>query len=182
ISMCILDGFDATTEERDAYIKLSRQMRGEEDGEGETPDFTGAIDEAKFAEMAEAEQFLLSLSRNGYGKRSSTFEYRRSGRGGKGITAMAVNDRNGDLIGTFPVDEADEIMLVSNGGKLIRVPVGGIRIAGRATQGVTVFSTAENEDVVSVERISDVGGDDAGDDLEEEASAGTSDEPPADDS
>ncbi|MEM1365828.1 MAG: DNA gyrase subunit A, partial [Pseudomonadota bacterium] len=168
ISMCILDGFNATTEDRDAYMKLSRQLRGEEEDAGGSPDYSLlAGGEERFREMAEAEQFLLGLSRNGYGKRSSTFEYRRSGRGGKGITAMAVNERNGDLVGTFPVEDNDEIMLVSNGGKLIRVPVGGIRIAGRATQGVTVFSTAENEEVVSVERVSDVANDDTPEELED---------------
>ncbi|MEO0497969.1 MAG: DNA gyrase C-terminal beta-propeller domain-containing protein, partial [Pseudomonadota bacterium] len=167
ISMCILDGFAATTEDRDAYMKLSRQLRGDEEDAGGTPDYSLLVGgEERFREMAEAEQFLLGLSRNGYGKRSSTFEYRRSGRGGKGITAMAVNDRNGDLVGTFPVEESDEIMLVSNGGKLIRVPVSGIRIAGRATQGVTVFSTAENEEVVSVERVSDAAEDDTPEELE----------------
>ncbi|MEO0635977.1 MAG: DNA gyrase subunit A [Pseudomonadota bacterium] len=175
ISMCILDGFDATTEERDAYIKISRQLRDEEEGEGGPPDFSIVGGEERYQQMADAEQFLLSLSRNGYGKRSSTFEYRRSGRGGKGITAMAVNERNGDLVGSFPVNADDEIMLVSNGGKLIRVPVDGIRIAGRATQGVTVFSTASDEEVVSVERISDVSDDEDAEDGGVEAADAPSD-------
>jgi DNA gyrase subunit A len=103
--------------------------------------------------MAEAEQFILTVSANGYGKRSSSYEYRVTGRGGKGIVAMIVNKRNGNLVASFPVGESDEIMLVSDGGQLIRCPVRDIRIAGRATQGVTIFDTAEDEHVVSVEHI-----------------------------
>ena len=110
--------------------------------------------------MGAAEQFILTLSENGFGKRSSAYEYRVTGRGGKGITAMTVNDRNGDLVASFPVEETDQIMLVTDGGQLIRCPINDIRIAGRSTQGVTVFRTAEDETVVSVSRISeDVNGD-----------------------
>ena len=107
--------------------------------------------------MAEAEQIILTVSENGYGKRTSSYEYRITGRGGKGIVAMAVNARNGKLVASFPVAQGDEIMLVTDGGQLIRCPVEGIRIAGRGTQGVIVFNTAEGERVVSVEHIGDVG-------------------------
>ena len=93
------------------------------------------------------------MSERGYGKRTSSYEYRVAGRGGKGIVAMAVNARNGSLVASFPVQDSDEIMLVTDGGQLIRVPVAGIRIAGRTTQGVIVFHTAEQERVVSVDRI-----------------------------
>ena len=93
------------------------------------------------------------MSANGYGKRTSSFEYRITGRGGKGIIAMTVNKRNGELVASFPVEESDQIMLVTDGGQLIRCPVEGIRIAGRSTQGVIVFDTAEDEHVVSVEHI-----------------------------
>ena len=103
--------------------------------------------------MSAAEQFVLTLSEKGYGKRTSSYEYRITGRGGKGITAMAVNSRNGELVASFPVENADQIMLVTDGGQLIRVPVDGIRIVGRGSQGVTVFSTREGERVVSVEHI-----------------------------
>ena len=88
----------------------------------------------------------------------SSFEYRVTGRGGKGVVAMAVNARNGALVASFPVEDSDEIMLVTDGGQLIRVPVEGIRIAGRATQGVIVFDTAEEERVVSVDRIGETEG------------------------
>ena len=97
---------------------------------------------------------------NGFGKRSSSYEYRVTGRGGKGIIAMTVNERNGDLAGSFPVEEEDQIMLVTNAGKLIRCPVHNVRIAGRSTQGVTVFKTAPDEHVVSVEHITHVEEDD----------------------
>ena len=112
--------------------------------------------------MQDAEQVILTVSENGYGKRTSSFEYRVTGRGGKGIVAMAVNDRNGSLVASFPVEDSDEIMLVTDGGQLIRVPVAGIRIAGRATQGVIVFDTAEEERVVSVDRIGETEGDEEG--------------------
>jgi DNA gyrase subunit A len=103
--------------------------------------------------MRQAEQVILTVSENGYGKRTVSYEFRVSGRGGKGVAAMAVNERNGALVASFPVEDSDEIMLVTDGGQLIRVPVADIRIAGRATQGVIVFDTAEEERVVSVDRI-----------------------------
>jgi DNA gyrase subunit A len=86
-----------------------------------------------------------------------SYEYRTTGRGGKGIVAMSVNDRNGKLVASFPVEDPDQIMLVTDKGQLIRCPVEGIRIAGRSTQGVIVFDTAEDEHVVSVEHIGDDG-------------------------
>ncbi len=107
--------------------------------------------------MSAAEQVVLTISENGYGKRTSSFEYRITGRGGKGIVAMAVNERNGRLVASFPVEDRDQIMLVTDGGQLIRCPVAGIRVAGRGTQGVIVFDTDETEKVVSVEHISDEG-------------------------
>jgi len=101
---------------------------------------------------------VLTVSEHGYGKRSSSYEYRTTGRGGKGIVAMAVTERNGRIVASFPVEESDQIMLVTDRGQLIRCPVDGIRIAGRGTQGVIVFDTAEGERVVSVERLSEENG------------------------
>ena len=167
ISLAILRPFDATSEERSAYLKMRRAMAGETgeepnggdveaEGEGEAaPNGDAAMSPERYAQMSAAEQTILTVSENGFGKRTSSFEYRSTGRGGKGIVAMAVNQRNGSLVASFPVEEGDEIMLVTDGGQLIRVPVGGIRVAGRATQGVIVFDTAEKERVVSVERISE---------------------------
>ena len=160
ISMQILHHIDVTAEERAAYLKMSRALRGEteENGNGHDEEdvVAGELAQERYAEMGAAEQIILTISEKGYGKRTSSFEYRVTGRGGKGITAMAVNARNGDLTASFPVEDTDQIMLVTNGGQLIRCPVDGIRIAGRATQGVTVFKTAEDEKVVAVERISEV--------------------------
>ena len=160
ISQTILRHVDASSEERIAYLKMRRAMAGEaaedaidlEPGEGEA---AASISQERYIELGAAEQILLTLSENGFGKRTSSYEYRITGRGGKGIVAMAVNSRNGNLISSFPVEESDQIMLVTDGGQLIRCPVNGIRLAGRSTQGVTVFNTAEGEKVVSVERVSE---------------------------
>jgi len=167
ISLAILKSFDATPGERAAYLKQRRALIGESaeepvepEAEGETGEANGSATLApeRFEAMREAEQVILTVSENGYGKRTSSYEYRVSGRGGKGVVAMAVNARNGALVAAFPVEETDEIMLVTDGGQLIRVPVSGIRIAGRATQGVIVFDTAEEERVVSVDRIGETEG------------------------
>ena len=115
------------------------------------------LGEQRYVEMSEAEQFVLTLSERGYGKRTSSYEYRTTGRGGKGIVAMAVTSKTGRVVASFPVEHEDQIMLVTNGGQLIRTPVDGIRIASRSTQGVIVFDTAEDERVVSVERLSEEG-------------------------
>jgi DNA gyrase subunit A len=163
ISLAILKSFEASPAERAAYLKQRRaaaEGEGDEMGEVENEAENGgeangssALDPERFEAMRAAEQVILTVSENGYGKRTSSFEYRASGRGGKGIAAMAVNARNGSLVASFPVESGDEIMLVTDAGQLIRVPVEGIRIAGRATQGVIVFDTAEQERVVSVDRI-----------------------------
>jgi DNA gyrase subunit A len=159
ISLAILREFDAAGDERAAYLKMRRAMAGEtaaeEEVEGEAEPAAGALSPDRYAAMSAGEQFILTISENGYGKRTSSFEYRLTGRGGKGIVAMAVNARNGKLVASFPVEHGDEVMLVTNGGQLIRCPVEGIRIAGRSTQGVIVFDTADAERVMSVERISE---------------------------
>jgi len=163
ISLAILNSFDATPAERAAYLKQRRAAaEGEaaEEIESEAESENGAeangsalLTPERIEAMEKAEQKILTVSENGYGKRTSSFEYRLTGRGGKGVVAMAVNERNGSLVASFPVADNDEIMLVTDAGQLIRVPVEGIRIAGRATQGVIVFDTAVEERVVSVDRI-----------------------------
>ncbi|MGA8447350.1 MAG: DNA gyrase subunit A [Roseiarcus sp.] len=168
ISLAILNSFDATPAERGAYLKQRRALIGEaaeEPGEAEAEGENGGeangsaqLTPERLKEMQDAEQVILTVSENGYGKRTSSFEYRVTGRGGKGVVAMAVNDRNGSLVASFPVADSDEIMLVTDAGQLIRVPVAGIRIAGRATQGVIVFDTADEERVVSVDRIGETEG------------------------
>jgi DNA gyrase subunit A len=178
ISQSIVSHLDVTSEERLAYLKRANAVRrgqGDEEPEEaaadaeETAASTLELGEQRYVEMSAAEQFILTVSERGYGKRSSSYEYRITNRGGKGIVAMAIwegkkgsetiKEKIGKLVASFPVEEADQLMLVTDGGKLIRTPVNGIRIAGRSTQGVIVFNTAEDEKVVSVERIGEEGDD-----------------------
>jgi DNA gyrase subunit A len=161
ISMSIIHHVEATSDERAAFIKMSRAVAGEEaeappSDEEATADVS--LSQERYAAMGAAEQFILTVSANGYGKRTSSFEYRITNRGGKGITAMIVNERNGPLVASFPVEASDEIMLVTDGGQLIRCPVEGIRTTGRNAQGVRLIDTAEDEHVVSVEGISEDAG------------------------
>ncbi|MGL6181254.1 MAG: DNA gyrase C-terminal beta-propeller domain-containing protein, partial [Aestuariivirga sp.] len=158
ISMSILRHVEATADERAAFLKMSRAVAGEETEAGVSDEETAAdatLSQERYAELGAAEQVILTVSSNGYGKRTSSYEYRITGRGGKGIVAMAVNDRNGPLVASFPVQDEDEIMLVTDGGQLIRCPVHDIRKAGRSTQGVIVIDVADDEHVVSVEHISE---------------------------
>jgi DNA gyrase subunit A len=162
ISLSILRHVEATADERMAYLKRANAVRRGGNGEAEengvdNEEAEGAIElgQRRYAELSAAEQFVLTISEKGFGKRTSSYEYRTTGRGGKGIVAMAITERNGRLVASFPVEETDQIMLVTDGGQLIRCPVDGIRIAGRSTQGVIVFSTAEGERVASVERLSE---------------------------
>ncbi len=162
ISMAILRHVDADAEERAAYLKMRRAVNGDNaaeeavdiaDGEEGASNGDAPISPDRYIEMSANEQFVLTISENGYGKRTSSYEYRTTGRGGKGIVAMSVNSRNGKLVASFPVEDPDQIMLVTDKGQLIRCPVKGIRTAGRSTQGVIVFNTANDEHVVSVEHI-----------------------------
>ena len=187
--MSILTHVEATPAERTAYLKqasaLRRAQSGEESEEPveiETEDDEENVGDAelsseRFAEFSGKEQFVLTLSERGFGKRSSAYEYRVSGRGGKGIAAMVVNERNGPLVASFPIEEGDQIMLVTDAGKLIRCPIQDVRIASRNTQGVRVFRTDANERVVSVERISEDVADDDDDDTDEGGPDGTTDGP-----
>ncbi len=159
ISLAILRHVEATSDERSAYLKMRRAVAGdagaEEIAEADAEETASTIQlsSERYVEMSAQEQVVLTVSVNGYGKRTSSYEYRTTGRGGKGIVAMSVNNRNGKLVASFPVEDSDQIMLVTDKGQLIRCPVEGIRIAGRSTQGVIVFDTAEDEHVVSVEHI-----------------------------
>jgi DNA gyrase subunit A len=173
ISMAILAHVEAEAAERAAYLKRAVLERRAVTGEavtGEDEDITlvgeevteeTLLPEERFEELKAREQFVLTVSEKGYGKQSSSYDFRISGRGGKGIRAtdIAKVGEIGELVAAFPVENGDQIMLVSDGGQLIRVPVNGIRIASRATKGVTIFSTSKNEKVVSVERISEPGED-----------------------
>jgi DNA gyrase subunit A len=183
ISMSILAHVEATAEERAGYLRQANALRRAA-GEAldETPstndeeETTAAItlSAERFAELAGKEQFLLTVSERGYGKRSSAYEYRIAGRGGQGIWNMEMSERNGAIVATFPVKDGQEIMLVTDGGQVIRMPVKDIRIAGRRTQGVTVFRVDQSEKVVSVAALEDTSGESA------EGEADTSHEEAAD--
>ncbi|QND47170.1 DNA gyrase subunit A [Rhizobium lusitanum] len=169
ISMTIVSHVDAEPWERAAYLKRSTSERRSTMGDdeeialvGEEVTEEGQLSDERYEELKAREQFVLTVSEKGFGKRSSSYDFRISGRGGKGIRATDTSKTAeiGELVAAFPVEESNQIMLVSDGGQLIRVPVGGIRIASRATKGVTIFSTAKDEKVVSVERISEPEGED----------------------
>ncbi|XMO95451.1 DNA gyrase subunit A [Hyphococcus formosus] len=167
ISMAILHHIDTNSEESKAYLKHAAAMRrAAGEGDADEPDDTETADIAispeRLAEMGAAEQFILTVTENGYGKRTSSYEYRTSGRGGKGIIAIQTTERNGPVVAAFPVEDTDQIMLVTDGGQLIRTPVNDIRVAGRNTQGVTIFRTREDENVVSVGRVEEVEGEEEG--------------------
>jgi DNA gyrase subunit A len=145
ISMSILHRVGTTQEEREAYLKCP-PWREREDVECTLPP-------ERVAELAEKEQFILTVTENGFGKRSSAYEYRRTNRGGQGITNIDTSERNGNVIASFPAHLGEQIMLVTDQAKMIRTTVGDIRVMGRNTQGVTIFRVADNERVVSVAKI-----------------------------
>jgi DNA gyrase subunit A len=170
ISMAILKRVEATPAERAAYLKYAAQQRAAHADEGEDApvedDGEEAVEETdlpaeRIAELAAGEEFILTVSDLGFGKRTSSYDYRRTGRGGQGITAMDLSKRGGKLAASFPIDVTDGLLLVTSGGQLIRTNVQTVRIASRNTQGVTIFRTSEGQKVVSVERIMDSGDDEA---------------------
>ena len=167
VSLSLLYHANASSAEAKAYLKqanAARRAAGEEEAVvEEAPDAEEGVEEAtlsaeRYAQLGAREQFVLAVSANGFGKRSSSYEYRVTGRGGSGIVAIGMGKKNAAVIGAFPVEESDDLMLISDRGQTIRVAVGGISIQGRAAQGVTVFRLDEGERCVSVERIADVGG------------------------
>jgi DNA gyrase subunit A len=173
ISMAILRTVPASAEERAAYIRHANAMRraasgetgeGEEvqvvdeDPEDEAVTGLAPISPERIAELGAAEEQILTVSTEGFGKRSSAYEFRRTGRGGQGLLAQDLSRRGGRLAASFPVEEHDEILLVTDQGQLIRTPVAQIRVVGRNSQGVIIFRTTEEERVVSVERLADPGG------------------------
>jgi DNA gyrase subunit A len=207
VSMSILDAGGYSREEREAYLKVApwklnqnpSHGEGSESsipGEGEeteahphpNPDAQdststsgrGILSEEKIAEMAQREQFILSITENGYGKRSSSYEYRTTNRGGSGITSIVTSERNGGVVAGWPIDADGQIMLMTDGGKLIRCPVQNIRIAGRNTQGVTIFKTAQDEKVVSAIRLNLTENDEDELDVDLEEAEGLKSDPPAD--
>ncbi|MCR5880038.1 DNA gyrase subunit A [Phenylobacterium sp. J367] len=173
ISMAILRSVAATPDERAAYVKHANAMRRAV-GEGEdAEDVAAAADDEeeaagdaalspeRIAELGAAEEVILTVSTEGYGKRTSAYEFRRTGRGGQGLLAQDLTKRGGKLAASFPVEESDQILLVTDQGQLIRTPVRQVRMVGRNTSGVIIFRTSADEHVVSVERLADTGEDEA---------------------
>ncbi|MBI1954037.1 MAG: DNA gyrase subunit A [Proteobacteria bacterium] len=153
IAMAILKQAHFTTEERDQYLKQASKIRQEETDSEENSLTENQLLPERFQALSLQEEFILTITENGYGKRSSSYEYRTTGRGGVGIDSIIVNQRNGGVVGSFPIHHNDQIILVSNQGQMIRCPVKDIRLAGRRTQGVIIFRLSENEKVVAVSRI-----------------------------
>jgi DNA gyrase subunit A len=159
ISLSILKGFDATTEERDAYLKAAPWKEGERET---------TLSAERMAQFEAAEEFILTVCANGYGKRSSAYEYRRTNRGGQGITNIDNLARNGPVVASFPAHHGEQLMLVTDQAKLIRMSIGDTRVIGRTSAGVRLYNVAENEHVVSAARIEE------SDEDESEAAAETS--------
>ena len=144
ISLSILGGFEATPQEREDYLKAAPWKEGDREV---------TLSPERMAEFEAAEEFILTVTANGYGKRTSAYEYRRTGRGGQGITNIVTSERNGPVVSSFPAHNGEQLMLVTDQAKLIRTTVGDIRVAGRNTQGVTIFRVSDGEHVVSAARI-----------------------------
>tara|TARA_R110002095_G_scaffold144611_1_gene125054 strand:- start:8676 stop:11387 length:2712 start_codon:yes stop_codon:yes gene_type:complete len=168
IGMSILNHVEVDTEMRDAYLKTRRSV----DDNGTVTEYAEGITPELYDELNKQEEVLLAITVNGYGKRTNAYEYRVTNRGGQGIINIETSSRNGEVIATFPITDDEQIMLVTNGGKLIRTPVTDIRIAGRNTQGVTLFKTAKDEQVVSVTALAEEKSDDEDADGDELAGDG----------
>jgi DNA gyrase subunit A len=164
VSLSLLYHSDASSAEARAYLKqagAARRAAGEDVTEEVAEDAEEGVEEAtltpeRYAALGAREQFVLTMSQTGFGKRSSSYEYRVTGRGGSGIVAIGMGKKNSAVIASFPVEESDDLMLISDAGQTIRVAISSVSIQGRSAQGVTVFRVDEGERVVSVERIEDV--------------------------
>jgi DNA gyrase subunit A len=164
VAMAVLRHFEASPEERAAYLRMRRAMAGlvEEAEEAEEPEEAVAaiaLPEGRYAAMSAAEELILTVTEKGSGKLSSSHDYPVRGRGGQGVWAMDSRMRGGRLIAAFPVDPDDQVMLVTDTGRSIRCPVSGISFRSRTAGGVRVFNTAEDERVVSVALIAENGED-----------------------
>jgi DNA gyrase subunit A len=167
ISMAILRAVDATPAERAAYLRHANAMRAaaseeveeeapppvEEEGEGDEAEGLVSLSVERIAQLGAAEEFVLTVSSEGFGKRTSAYDYRRTRRGGQGLMGQDLSKRGGRIVASFPVEDTDQILLVTDQGQLIRVRVDQVRIYSRRAQGVTIFRTAQEEHVVSVERL-----------------------------
>ncbi len=164
VSMSIIRHFDATSDERAAYLKMRRAIAGMVDEEGSSDEEgvseNATISQERYAEMSAAENLILTITKGGSGKLSSSHDYPVRGRGGMGVAAMDKAMRGGEIVASFPVELQDQIMLVTSKGQSIRVPVDGISFRSRSAGGVRVFNTGADETVVSVAWIADQGEED----------------------
>jgi DNA gyrase subunit A len=174
VSLALLGHGDASVAEARAYLRQSAAARraaqgetGQEDADAAADDLAdetedggeeAALSPERYAGLGAREQFVLAVSEQGFGKRTSSYEYRTMGRGAQGIVAMATRGKNAAIVGAFPVEDSDHLMLITNQGKIIRVPVSSISVQRRSAQGVVLFRVDEGERVVSVERIADSSG------------------------
>jgi DNA gyrase subunit A len=163
--MAVIRHFEASPDERAAYLKMRRAQEGVTDDteadEDEEAVEAGALPLERFAEMSAAEDLILTITARGLGKLSSSHDYPVRGRGGQGVKAMSTGSRGGTLIACFPVERSDQVMLATSTGQSIRCPVDGISFRSRSAGGVKVFDTGAGEEVVSVARIADQGDDEA---------------------
>ena len=177
ISMSVLKHIDVTPDERNAYLKMASQMIGVEGAEGMDIEETSyQLSQERFQELLKNEQIVLTVSNKGFGKRTSAYEYRVSGRGGMGVANMSLTSKNGgEVVATFPVTDSHQIMLVTDGGQLIRTPVENVRTTGRSAQGVTIFKVGKDENVVSVAWLVQEDDEDEADDVIEAAADASED-------
>jgi DNA gyrase subunit A len=162
ISLSVLQRSGATPDEREAYLKAAPWK----DNENEP-----TLSAERMADMAEREQFILTVCANGYGKMSSAYEYRRSNRGGMGITNIDNIERNGSVVASFPATKGDQLMLVTDQAKMIRIGLDGLRVIGRNSAGVKLFNVDDNEHVVSAALIAESDADDVEEAAEDDAEA-----------
>nr|WP_174819063.1 DNA gyrase subunit A [Ruegeria atlantica] len=162
VSMSVIRHFEADPDERAAYLKMRRAVAGiTDDGETDEDEAApGSITQERYAEMSAAENLILTITKGGSGKLSSSHDYPVRGRGGMGVAAMDKAMRGGELVASFPVEIDDQIMLATSKGQSIRVPVDGISFRSRSAGGVRVFNTGKGEEVVSVAWIADQGDED----------------------
>jgi DNA gyrase subunit A len=167
ISMTILHGIKSTIEERESFLSIpfeKRQLIASGDQEFSSSDFDSTLPKEQIIEMAEAEEFILTVAENGFGKRTSAYHYRITNRGGSGVVNMVLSDKTGEVVASMPANMNDELMLITNNGKLIRCKLESVRVTGRSTSGVILFKTEKKENVVSASLIAETDDEECDDD------------------
>jgi DNA gyrase subunit A len=167
IALSVLRHVEATAEERAAFLKAAAARRRGSDGEAEAPAASEESEEAvaeialtpeRYAQLEAAEELILAVTDRGFGKRTSAYEYRVTGRGGQGIVGIALSPRTGrEVVASFPVRPGDQLMLVTDGGQLIRIEADDVRITSRQAMGVMLMRLTEGERVISCFPVSDEG-------------------------